>query len=195
MVLGKGERITDLPEFAEGKGKAGFDEERVYFYYTPEKKLVIVPEENVLGGPKDPFGGEAMVLNVMANAVYQVTCLRPFDPNWDKRPNNIWQQYELRMVRLDDNTDKALQKLFDAAIDRKLWRGTPAVQDRAHYFTAGVVAYFDGGGLGHAPMNAARPITTREALKAYDPDLYALVDGVLAYTEHDDWRYTPYDGK
>ena len=31
-------------------------------------------------------------------------------------------------------------------------------------------------------------ITTREALKAYDPDLYALVDETMAYREKVDWR-------
>jgi len=30
--------------------------------------------------------------------------------------------------------------------------------------------------------------TTREALKAYDPDLYALVEETMAYKEHVDWR-------
>ena len=54
---------------------------------------------------------------------------------------------------------------------------------------AGVEAYFDASGSSHAPNEADRPITTREALKAYDPDLYALVDETMAYKEHVDWRY------
>lgn len=33
-----------------------------------------------------------------------------------------------------------------------------------------------------------RPITTREALKSYDADLFALVDETMAYKEHVDWR-------
>ena len=42
-------------------------------------------------------------------------------------------------------------------------------------------AYFDAAGAGLPPNGADRPITTREALKAYDPDLYALVDETMAY--------------
>jgi hypothetical protein len=39
-------------------------------------------------------------------------------------------------------------------------------------------------------------VTTREALKGYDLDLYALVAETMAYREHVDWRYrrpTPRD--
>jgi hypothetical protein len=52
-----------------------------------------------------------------------------------------------------------------------------------------VAAYFDAAGDGVAPHLADRPVTTREALKAYDPDLFALVDETLAYKEHVDWRF------
>jgi hypothetical protein len=54
-----------------------------------------------------------------------------------------------------------------------------------------VAAYFDATGAGYPPQNADRPITTREALKAYDADLYAIVDETMAYREHQDWRYKP----
>ncbi len=46
------------------------------------------------------------------------------------------------------------------------------------------------GGIGdQVPAGADRPIATREALKAYDPNLYALVDETMAYKEHADWKY------
>ena len=35
------------------------------------------------------------------------------------------------------------------------------------------------------------PINTREALKAYDPDLFSLVNETMAYDGHVDWRYKP----
>ena len=38
------------------------------------------------------------------------------------------------------------------------------------------------------PNQADRPITTREALKAYDPALFELVDETMAYKGHVDWR-------
>ncbi len=79
VVLGLDETLTDLPEFKNSKSVAGFDVPR-YFDYTPELKLMIVPEENVLGMPKEPFAGECMVVNVFAKALHQITGLRPWTP-------------------------------------------------------------------------------------------------------------------
>ena len=51
-----------------------------YLDYTPDLKLMVVPEENVLGLPDEPFAGKCMVVSVFAKALYQVTGLRPVDP-------------------------------------------------------------------------------------------------------------------
>jgi hypothetical protein len=185
VVLGHRERLSDLPEFKERKKSADFDEVR-YLDYTPALKLMVVPEENVLGQPGEPFAGECMVVSVFARALYLVTGLRRVDPDFEKRRDK--QQYELRVKRLDVEFDQRLGKLYDAAVGKGLWKGTPAARHRADYWTAGVEAYFDAAGDGQAPNQADRPITTREALKAYDLDLYALVDETMAYREHVDWR-------
>jgi hypothetical protein len=63
-----------------------------------------------------------------------------------------------------------------------------AARDRVEYWAAGVEAYFDAAGAGHPPHDAERPIVTREALRAHDRSLYALVDETLAYRGHVDWR-------
>jgi hypothetical protein len=52
-----------------------------------------------------------------------------------------------------------------------------------------VAAYFDASGLGYPASGADRPVVTREGLKAYDAELYGIVDEVMAYKEHQDWRY------
>jgi hypothetical protein len=187
VVLGRGDKLSDLPELKEVRDKPGFDEVR-YLDYTPELKLMVVPEENVLGLPGDPFTGKAMVVSVFAKGFYRVAGLRPVDPNFGRGRGPL-QQYELRVKRLDVEFDNRLKKLYDAATEKPLWKGTPAAQDRAEYWAAGVEAYFDAAGAGQAPNLADRPITTREALKAYDPDLYAFVDETMAYKEHVDWRY------
>jgi hypothetical protein len=188
VVLGRGEGLGDLPEFQGSKDPAGFVDVR-YLDYTPALKLMVVPEENVLGLPADPFAGKSMVVSELARALYRVTGLRPVDPDFEKRRQK--QQYELRVKRLDVEFDQALQKAHDGAKDKGLWKGTAAARDRDEYWTAGVAAYFDAAGAGHTPLGANRPITTREALEAYDPDLYALVDETMAYKEHVDWRYKP----
>jgi hypothetical protein len=186
VVLGPTEKLSDLPEFQELRDKPGFDQVR-YRDYRPEERLLVVPEENILGLPGDPFAGKGLVVSLFARALYEVTALRPIDPDFETRRDK--QQYELRVKRLDIQFDQQLKKLFDAAAEKKLWKGTAAARDRAEYWVAGVEAYFDAAGSGQAPNLADRPITTREALKAYDPDLYALVDETMAYKEHVDWRF------
>jgi hypothetical protein len=185
VVLGKSEKLSDLPEFKDSRSKPGFDEAR-YFDYTPALKLMVVPEENVLGLPDDPFRGKYLVVSVLAKGLYQVTGLRPVLPDFAKQRSK--QQYELRVKRLDIEFDKQLGQIYDGARSKGLWKGTPAARDRVEYWAAGVEAYFDAAGSGLPPHQADRPITTREALKGYDPDLFALVDETMAYKEHVDWR-------
>jgi hypothetical protein len=188
VVLARGEPLSDLPELKGTRATAAADNLRC-LDYTPELKLMVVPEENLRPMPGDPPGGEAAVVAAFARAMHAVTASRPADPDFDRRPRK--QQYELRVKRLDVEFDQRLQKLFDSAAAKGLWKGTPAARDRVEYCAAGVLAYLDAAGTGFAPNGAERPVTTRESLKAYDPDLYALVDETMAYKEHVDWRYGP----
>jgi hypothetical protein len=189
VVLGKDEKLTDLPEFRDGTRVAGFDIAR-FVDYSAGRKLMVVSEENVLGLPSDTFAGECMTVSVMAKGFYQITGLRAVDPNFDRRRDK--QQYELHVQRLDARFDQALGKDYDGAMTKSLWKGTTAAHDKGEYWAAGVCAYFDASGDGQPAVGADRPITTRELLKTYDPDLYALVDQTMAYTQHVDWRFKPY---
>ncbi len=186
VVLSRKEKLSDLPEFKESKDKAGFDAVR-YLHYTAGLKLMVVPEENVLGLPGEPFAGRCMVVGVLARALHQVTGSRPVLADFDQRRDK--QQYELRVKRLDVDFDQKLRKAYETATGKGLWKGTAAARDRVEYWAAGVEAYFDAAGDGQPPNLADRPVTTREALKAYDPDLYELVDETMAYREHVDWRF------
>jgi alpha-glucosidase len=186
VVLGRREKLSELPEFKDQKSKAGFDEVR-YLEYTPSLKLLVVPEENVLGLPKDQFAGKGVVVSVFAKALYQATGLRPVDPNFERQRGK--QQYELRVKRMDVEFDNRLKKLYEQALGKGLWKGTAAAHNRGEYWAAGVEAYFDAAGDCQPPDQADRAITTREALKAYDPDLYALVEETMAYKGHVDWRF------
>jgi len=112
------------------------------------------------------------------------------DPNWEKRGRDV-QQYELRVKRLDVRFDESLKDLFDKATNAGKWKGTAAVHDRITYWTQGVLAYFDAPGQDAAPHDAAHPITTREALKDYDPGLFTLVNETMAYEGRVDWRLRP----
>jgi hypothetical protein len=186
VVLGRKEKLSDLPEFRETRKRPGADEVR-FADYAPGSKVMVVPEENVLGLPDDPFAGRGMVVGVFARGLHQVCGARPVIADFDQRRDR--QQYELRVQRLDVEFDKRLRKAYEAAREKGLWKGTAAARDHVEYWATGLEAYFDAGGDVPAPPLADRPVTTREALKTYDAELYALVAETMAYHGHVDWRY------
>jgi hypothetical protein len=174
VVLGPGESLADLPELKDQPANGQVDLLARMLRYRPDTKLLVVAEENVLADPRDANVGSNQVIHVLADAIYQVAGKRPVDPNWENRGRAI-QQYELRVQRLDVRYDERLKELFGQATRAGKWKGTAAVHDRLSYWTEGVLAYFDALGETASPNDAIHPITNREALKQYDPDLFALV--------------------
>ena len=190
VVLGRKERMADLPEYATLKEIEGFDPLSRTLEYSPDGKLLVVGEENVLADPRQPGVGDQHVIRLLAKAVYHVAGKRPVDPNWENRGRNV-QQYELRVRRLDERFDARLKELFQQATVAGKWKGTSAIHDHVAYWAAGVLAYFDALGQDDAPGDAPHPIATRELLREYDPDLFALVHETMAYHGKVDWRFVP----
>jgi hypothetical protein len=186
VVLGRDEPLTGLPEFKTLPPAVGIDQRSRTFHYRPETKLLVVGEEAILAEP--PNAGDCPVMGVMARAAYEVAGKRPVDPAWETRARGVWQQYELRVKRLDVRFDERLRQLHEQALAAGRWRGIPAGQDRAAFWTAGVLAYFDAAGSSAVPSGSSRAIDTRESLRAYDADLFALVDETFAYAGKVDWR-------
>jgi alpha-glucosidase len=193
VVLGRDESLSDLPELKDDADGNGIDRLARFLDYSPESKLLVVAEENVLGDPQDAGVGSNQVIRAFAKALYEVTAKRPVDPDFSNRGRNV-QQYELRVERLDDRFGKRIEELFAAATGKEKWKGTSAVHGPAEYWSAGVLAYFDAAGQESAPNDADFPVTTRESLEKYDPDLYALVHETMAYSGHVDWRFEPANG-
>ena len=199
VVLGRDEKLADLPEL-KNTTDTDVDLSLRFLDYTPATKLLVVPEENVLGNPKDDSVGPCLEIREFAKATCAVCGTRPVDTNWNNRGREV-QQYELRVKRLDVQFDEKLKQIYEAAMSKGMWKDTPAVQDRLAYWAEGVLAYFDAAGQEGAPFkdtekngdftDSPHPINTREALKTYDADLYALVNETMAYDGHVDWRYKP----
>lgn len=189
VVLGRNESLADLPEFADAKQDGKIDWLARVLDYSPDTKLLVVPEENLLGDLKEPLTGHNQVIRTFARAIYRVAGTRPIDPDFEDRPRRLQQQYELGVKRLDIRFNEQLSKLFTSAMDSGKWKGTEAVHDPESYWVAGVLAYFDAVGQTAAPNDSPYPITTREQLATYDRDLYDLVKETMAYEGHVDWRY------
>jgi hypothetical protein len=188
VVLGRGESIGDLPEFKDAETWGKVDLLARYLEYSPEHKRLVVSQENLLANPASPYAGSSHLVRVIASAIHQLAGTRPVDPDWDDRPRDVWQQYELNLKRLDERFDRELQTLHRAALDAGKWQGTIAVHDHSSYWVAGVLAYFDAAGQEPTPTDSAHSISTRETLAAYDPALYDLVRATMAYDHRVDWR-------
>lgn len=186
VVLGSGESIDDLPEYNKLQDKASIDHTLRFLTYEPSMKLLVVSQENVLANPRDMYVGDNQVIRVFADAIFKVAGMRQSQP--DYRGN---QQYELRVKRLDLEFDKQVAGLFSNAKEAGKWKGTSAIEDKFAYWTAGVLAYFDGTGQEDAPNDFRTTVNTREKLKEYDPELFALVNETMAYETKVDWRYQP----
>src|SRR5439155_16879484 len=171
VVLGRGERLADLPEIKALADRSSLDLLARSLDYDRGTKLLVVAEENVTANPGQPNVGDNQVIRVLAGAVHHVAGTRPIDPDWETRPRSVWQQYELRVKRLDERVDQRLKDSHDQALAAGKWKGTSAVQDRASYWIAGVLAYFGAAGHATAPAGGEHAIVTREALQNYDPEL------------------------
>ena len=213
VVIGRNERVTDIPEYKKygvppsggqfgvppsgglsGSGipnendrpKAGLQTLRG-LDYTVDRGVVSVGEENLLNRRGDPHAGECMLIARMAHAIYVIVGHRPVDPDFDKRQK---QQYELRVKRIDKEFNDKLEQLYANALRKGLWKNAPAARGHEEYWVEGVKSWFDCNGESACPDGIRNSVNTREALEAYDPDLARFVAEVFRHTDRADaWRY------
>ena len=81
------EASADLPECKKAQRRRGHHRPHwpAILDYSPEIKLLVVGQENVLADPGDPYVRDNQVIRVFAKAIYHVTGTRPVDPNWENR--------------------------------------------------------------------------------------------------------------
>jgi hypothetical protein len=184
VVLGKEEKLADLPEFKDDVA----DEMKAFARhhdYSPRRKLLVVSEESILPGAKESSLETSELITLFAKALYEVTAKRPADPDFERRRDK--QQYELRVKRMDAEFDQRLVKTHEEVVQKGLWKGSPAAKDRGEYWALGLAAYFDAASV--TPEGAKHALRTREELREYDVGLFTLVDDTMAYRDKADWRY------
>jgi hypothetical protein len=185
VVLGREESLADLPEFQSPAARAATDRLARIAAYHPDTRLLVVGEE-FLTAPHPQR--EYALLRLLADAIYQVPGQREVDPEWENRPRNLWQQYELRVQRLDSRWAEQIQSCHQQALAAGKWLGTSAIHDPAAYWAAGVLAYFDGAGESLLPVDSPVSISSRQRLREYDPELFQAVANTFAYEFRVDWR-------
>ncbi|MFO0863509.1 MAG: hypothetical protein U0744_02415 [Gemmataceae bacterium] len=123
-------------------------------------KLSSCGEENLLNLKDDRYRQENILIHEFNHAVHN---------------------YGMREV--DTTFDARLRKTYTKAMEKGLWKGTYVAENPGEYWAEGAQAYFDC-------MRPQFGANTREKLKEYDPDLFALVDEVYKQSDYRYVRYT-----
>ena len=123
-------------------------------------KLSSCGEENLLNLKGDRYKQENILIHEFNHAIHQHG-LRLVDPTFDKR----------------------LRDAYKKAMAKELWKDTYVATNHSEYWAEGAQAYFDC-------MRPQFGANTREKLKKYDPDLFALVDEVYKQSK---FRYVRHD--
>lgn len=155
-VMAWNEFTTDVPEHRRLQPKVYWDRRARGLGGAP----VSCGEENLLGYPGDPYAAENLLIHEFAHAVHGLG-LRRLDPTFDQR----------------------LKAAYDHAIEKGLWKGTYAGQNRSEYWAEAVQDWFDNNRQNDALHNH---VNTRAELKAYDPGLARLCEEVFGDKP---WRY------
>ena len=165
-VIGRDQRITDLPEFEDLYTiHPGTDWHRLgrSFPGTEEIPVAVGAEENLLCLESDRYEGEDMFLR---------------DFGWTIRRFGI--------AIVDHDLDRDIEMAYGRAIAANLWLNTVAEVNSDMYWAEGVQSFFDANNEETDEKDQIHNhVDTRDELRAYDPFLYELL--VRAFGETD-WR-------
>ena len=160
-VMAYNELTTQIPEHSDLQPDYYWDRRARGLGSTPARPAVSCGEENLLNYQGDPYSTENILVHEFAHAIHQMG-LNTVDPSFDDR----------------------LQAMFDAAVEKGLWKDTYAITNRAEYWAEGTQSWFD---TNRANDDQHNHVDTRDKLKEYDPALATLLTEIFGDM---DWRYT-----
>jgi len=153
-IMGRYEGTTDLPEhhYLVNDTALNWDLRARGLGGDLQLPLTSCAEENVLGYQIDKYHAEDILIHEFAHSIHLIGLMLAV-PDFDDR----------------------LQQCYQRAKDSGILDNTYRITDKEEYFAEGVQDWFD--------TNAEMPHTdgkhnwcnTREELRDYDPDLYALI--------------------
>ena len=160
-IMAYNEMTTAIPEHSDLKPDFYWDRRARGLGATSSRPSVSCGEENLLNYPGDPYGTENILIHEFAHAIHQMG-LSTVDPDFDKR----------------------LKGLYEAAMNKDLWKSTYASTNKEEYWAEGTQSWFNTNRENDAQHNH---VSKRGILKEYDPDLAELLTEIY---EDADWRYT-----
>ena len=157
MVIGKDEETCDLPEFAH---ICNCEDSIKYWNWrargfggAPEDEFSSsCGEENLLALPQDKYVGENILIHEFAHLVHTVG-----------------------IVGVEPDFNERLEALRQNAIRKGLWEKTYAVSNKEEYFAECVQSFFNCNRYAEPANGVHNWVNRRTKLKAYDPDMYRLL--------------------
>lgn len=158
MVIGEHEEVCDIPEYAHicsSPEKIAYWNRRARgFGGAPEDSLSSsCGEENLLCLPGDRYKGENILIHEFAHLIHTVG-----------------------IVGLDPTFNKRLEWVMAHAEGKGLWKDTYAISNKEEYFAEAVQSFFNCNRYSKEPNGVHNSINRREKLRAYDPEMYNLLN-------------------
>lgn len=157
MIIGKDEETCDLPEFSH---ICNCEDSIKYWNWrargfggAPEDEFSSsCGEENLLALPQDKYVGENILIHEFAHLIHTVG-IAGIEPGFNER----------------------LEDLRQNAIKKGLWDKTYAVSNKEEYFAECVQSFFNCNRYAEPANGVHNWVNRRTKLKAYDPDMYRLL--------------------
>ena len=158
LVIGKDEQTCDIPEYkwvcTEDPDSIAYINWRARgFGGAPEDELSSgCGEENLLALTTDKYVGENILIHEFAHLIHMIG-INETDPTFDAR----------------------LTAAYENAKAKNLWDGTYALSNKEEYFAESVQSFFNCNRYSETPNGIHNWVNRRHKLKAYDPEMYALL--------------------
>jgi RNA polymerase sigma factor (sigma-70 family) len=152
VVIHRTESVTDIPEKSHLRGKKCWDRR----FRSTGGRITSCGEENLLALDGDRYRGQNVLVHELAHAIHL-----------------------LGLNDLDETFDDTLQRIYRRAVAKGLWKDAVPLANYKEYWAEAVQCYFDANKQRCRPDGSLLPVSNREELAAYDPEMHALIDRVF----------------
>ncbi|MFO0624612.1 MAG: hypothetical protein U0325_03275 [Polyangiales bacterium] len=158
-VMARDELTLDIPEHADLQRnfpQTDWNTRARGLGGTVARPATSCAEENLRCEPTDRYRGENILVHELAHGIYA-----------------------LGVVFVIPDFPARLERAFAAAQAAGRWTNTYAGSNLDEYFAEGAQSFFDTNQRADPPNGIHNAVSTRAALRAYDPGLYALLEEVF----------------
>lgn len=166
-IIGAHEQTTDLPEYRDLYAvfpQTDWNKRTRGVGATVARPVSSVGEENLLQLWNDRYRGESIFIHEFAHSIAEIGII-PADPDFNA----------------------SLDAAYAHAMAKGLWQNSYSAKNEKEYWAEGAECWFDANrGPTRRHHTVKNGITRRDQLKAYDPELAAVLARVFP---DDAWRY------